>query len=149
MGKRPPVNIYPKEQRKVKFTYSKTIQFWINRSMHALLATASLIIWYDILWWLFLSWYSGVDTFLYTASFSHKMSVDLSIGTPNILSLYRNAAISSTQFFTAVNSDPNVNVSTPFCLLLCHIIGDLLQNISIHIMDILVVLSPAWLASAK
>ena len=57
------------------------------------------------------------------------MSVDLSMGTPNILSLYRNAAISSTEFFIAVNSDPNVDVSTPFFLLLCHITGALLQNI--------------------
>ena len=36
-----------------------------------------------------------VDAFLYTASLSHKMSVDPSMGTQNILSLYCNAAISS------------------------------------------------------
>ena len=77
------------------------------------------------------------------------MSVDPSMGTPNILSFYRNAAISSTGFFVAVNSDPNVDVYTPFCLFLCHIIGALLQNISIPVMDIILVFSPAWLASTK
>ena len=71
------------------------------------------------------------------------------MGTPNILSFYRNAAISSAEFFVAVNYEPIIDVSTPFCLLLCHIIGALLQNKSIPIMDILVVLYPAWLASTK
>ena len=55
-----------------------------------------------------------MDVFLYTASLSQKMSVDTSMGTPNILSLYCNAAINSTEFFVAVNSDPNVDVSTTF-----------------------------------
>ena len=77
------------------------------------------------------------------------MSVDPSMGTPNILSFYRNAAISSTEFFIAVNSDPNIDVSTPFYLFVFHIIGDILQNISIPVMDLPVVLSPAWLASTK
>ena len=90
-----------------------------------------------------------MDELLYTASLSQKISVDLSMGTPNIFSLYRNAAISSTEFFIAVKSDPNVDVSTPFCLLMCHIIWGLLQNISISVMYILVVLSPTWLASTK
>ena len=70
-------------------------------------------------------------------------------GPPNIISLYRNTVFRSTEFFIAVNYDPNVDVSTPFFLFLCHIIGSLLQNISIPVMDLLVVLSPAWLASKK
>ena len=117
--------------------------------LHAPLATASLLMWYDILCCFLLSWDSGVYAFLYTDLLSQKMSIDLSMGTPNILSLYRNAAISSTEFFIAVRSDPNINVSTQFCLLLCHIIGALLQNISFPVMDLLVVLSHAWLASTK
>ena len=90
-----------------------------------------------------------MDEFLYTASLLQKMLVDPSMGTLNILSLYFNVATSSTEFFIAVKSEPNVDVSTLFFLLLCHIIGTLLQNISIPIMDLLVVLSPEWLASTK
>ena len=71
------------------------------------------------------------------------------MGTPNILSLYRNAAIISTEFFIELKSDQNVDISTPFYLLLCHIIGAMLQNISLLVMDLLVVFSPAWLASTK
>ena len=64
------------------------------------------------------------------------------MGTPNIFSLHCNAAIRSIEFFLAVKSDPNVDVYTPFCLLLCHIIGALLQNISIPVLDYLVVFPP-------
>ena len=71
------------------------------------------------------------------------------MGTPRILSLYGNVAISSTELFIEVKSDLNVDVSTPFCVLLCHIFGALLQNISIPVMDLQVVLSPAWLASTE
>ena len=71
------------------------------------------------------------------------------MGTPNILSLYCKATIISTEFFISVNSDPNVDVPTTFCLFLCHITGALLQNIIIPVMDLLVVLSPAWLAYTK
>ena len=78
-----------------------------------------------------------------------EMSVDPSMGTPNILSLYCNAAIRSTEFFIAVNSDPNVYVSTPFFLLLFHIIGYRLQSISIPVVYIIVAFTPAWLASTK
>ena len=70
------------------------------------------------------------------------MSVGPSIGTPNILHLYLNDAISSTAFFVAVNSDPNVDVSTQFCLLLCHIMGALFTNMRIRVINLLVVLSP-------
>ena len=97
--------------------------------LHAPLASTSLLMWYYILWFFFLILDLGVDAFLYTASLSQKMSVYLSMGTPNILSLYPNAAISSTEFFVAVNSDPNVDVSTPFPPLLWHVIGYMLYNI--------------------
>ena len=90
-----------------------------------------------------------MDAFLYTYPLSHKISVDPSMGTPNILSLYHNVAIRSIELFIAVKSDPNVNVFTPFFHLLCHIIGDPLQNICIPVMDLIVVLSPTWLASTK
>ena len=90
-----------------------------------------------------------MDAFLYIYSLSHKISVDPSMGTPNILSLYRNVAIRSIELFIAVKSDPNVNVFTPFFHLMCHVIGDSLQNICIPVMDILLVLSPSWLSSTK
>ena len=48
-----------------------------------------------------------------------------------------------------MNSDTNVDVSIKFCILLCHIIGGLLQNISIPVMDILVVFSPVSIVSKK
>ena len=117
--------------------------------LNAPLATSLLLMWYDVLWCFFLSWDPGVDFFLYNASLSQKILVDLSMGTPNTLSLYRNANIRSTEFFISVNSDPNFDVSTPFCLLLCQIIRDLLQNISILVMGLLVVLFSSWLASTK
>ena len=68
------------------------------------------------------------------------MLVGPSIGTPNILNLYLNAVISSTAFFMAVNYDPNVDVSTQFCLLLYHIMGALFTNMRIPVIDLLVVL---------
>ena len=71
------------------------------------------------------------------------------MGNPNILSFYHNTAIRSTEFFIAVNSDQNVDVSTPFCLLICHIIGALFQNKSNPIIYLLVVLYPAWSLSTK
>ena len=80
---------------------------------------------------------------------SQKISVDLSMGTPNILSLYCNAAIISSEFFIAVNSDPNIDFSTPIYFLMCHIIWDLSQNIIIPVIDLLVVLYPVWLKSTK
>ena len=61
---------------------------------------------------------------------------------PNILNLYRSAAISSNALFNAVNSDPKVDVSTPFCRLLCHIIGARLQNMRILVIYCLVVCLP-------
>ena len=53
--------------------------------------------------------------------------------TPNILNLYRSVAVSSTAFFNALSSDPKVDVSTPFCRLLCHIICAQLQNMRIPV----------------
>ena len=75
------------------------------------LATASLLMWYAMLWFFLLSCDSGVNAFLYNASLLQNMSVDPSIGTPNVLVFYLKAAINSTAFFMAVNSDPKVNVS--------------------------------------
>ena len=60
--------------------------------------------------------------------FSYKMFVGMLIGTPNINSFYKSAYIISTSFFVAVNSDPNVDAFTEFCLLINQIIGAMLQN---------------------
>jgi len=49
------------------------------------------------------------------------------IGTPNIRSLYLRASIISTQICMAINSDPNVEVSTVFWALLYQIIGGGIQ----------------------
>ena len=86
---------------------------------------------------------------LYTASLSQNISVDPSIGTPNIINLSLIAVTSSTTFFNAVNSDSKVDDSTEFYLLLNQIIGARLKNISIPVCESLVTLSAAWLASTK
>jgi hypothetical protein len=78
---------------------------------------------------------------LHTALLSHNTFVGPSIGTPNIHNSYRKASIISTAFFVAVNSNPKVDASTEFCLLLNHIVGTLLQNKRIPVCDRLV--SPA------
>jgi hypothetical protein len=87
--------------------------------------------------------------FLHTASLSQNTLVGPSIGTPNILNLYRNASIISVAFFNAVDSDPNVEASTKFWRLLCQMIGALLQNNNIPVCDLLFSVSPAWFASTK
>ena len=106
-------------------------------------ATASRHLWYATLWCFLRSTDSGVDEFLYTASLSQNISIGPLIGTPNILSLYLSAVTSSTVFFNAVNSDPKVDDSTEFCLLLNQSIGDRLQNISIKVCERLVNVSAA------
>ena len=112
-------------------------------------ATASRHLWYATLWCFLRSTDSGVDEFLYTASLSQNISVGPSIGTPNILNLYLSAVTSSTAFFNAVNSEPKVDVSTEFCLLLNQSIGARLQNISIPVYKRLVIFSAEWMASTK
>jgi hypothetical protein len=68
------------------------------------------------------------------------MFVGPSKGTPNIRSLYRNILTSSTAFFIAWKTEPKVLVSTVFCFSLNHMIGALLQNISLPVCNLLVAL---------
>ena len=44
----------------------------------------------------------------------------------------------STEFFTAVKSDTNIDASNKFCLLINQMIGALLQNNNIPVQDCLV-----------
>jgi hypothetical protein len=48
-------------------------------------------------------------------------------------SLQRMASVISTAFFIAVNSEPKVEASTEFCLLLNQTVGALLQNNSVPV----------------
>jgi hypothetical protein len=86
---------------------------------------------------------SGLVVFEQTAPLSPDIFVGPSTGTPNMHNLYRSASIISTAFFIVVNSDPNVDASTEFCLLLNQMIGALLQNNRIPVCDRLVSVSPA------
>ena len=52
---------------------------------------------------------------------------------PTHAQLAANASIIFTGLFIAVNSDPNVDASTEFCILLNHIIDALLQNNSMPV----------------
>ena len=106
-------------------------------------ATASRHLWYATLWCFLRSTNSGVDEFLYTALLSQNISVGLSTGTPNILNFYLSAVTSSTAFFNTVKSEPKVDDSTEFCLLLNQSIGAWLQNISIPVCE------PQYSGSAK
>ena len=92
---------------------------------------------------------SGCDAFLKTALLLQKTFVGPSKGTPNILSLYRNDSICSTAVFMAMNSLPNVLVSTMICLLLYQMIGARFKNMSIPVCDLCVTLSPVWSESTK
>ena len=71
------------------------------------------------------------------------------IGTPNIHNLYRRFSIVSTALFIAVNSYPNVDAYTKFCLFLNQMIGALLQKDNMPVWDRLVSVFPAWSASIK
>jgi hypothetical protein len=66
---------------------------------------------------------SGRVAFWTTASLSQNTIVELSIGTPNIRSLYHRPSISSTAVFKAINSEPKVDDSTMFCRFEYHRIG--------------------------
>ena len=112
-------------------------------------ATASRHLWYAALWCFLHSTDSSVDELLYTVLLSQNISVGQSIGTLNILNLYLSAVTSSTAFFNAMNSEPRVDDSTEFCLLLNQIIGARSQKISIPVFQRHVTLSVAWLASTK
>ena len=71
------------------------------------------------------------------------------MGIPNIHSLYRRASTNLTTFFNAVNSLPNVLVSTVFFRLLNAMIRYLLTKTSTPVCDLRVTLLPVWLASTK
>ena len=92
---------------------------------------------------------SGCHAFLKTASLSQKTFVGPSKGTPNILILYRSDFICSTTVFIAMNSLPNMLLSTMFCLLLYQMMCARLKNMSIPVCDLRVTLSPFWSESTK
>ena len=71
------------------------------------------------------------------------------IGIPNIRSLYRRDIIRSEAILSATNSEPNVELSTVFCLLECQTIGAELIYSNMPVCDLLVILLPAWSESTK
>ena len=66
-----------------------------------------------------------------------------SIGTLIILSLYHSPSIISIAILIAINSDPNVDDSTVFCLFEYHNIGALFTKISTPVCNLLVTQHPA------
>jgi hypothetical protein len=58
-----------------------------------------------------------------------------SAGSPNMRNLWRMASIILIASFVAVNSDPKVDASTEFCLLLNQMVGTLLQNNKMPVLD--------------
>ena len=112
-------------------------------------ATASLNLWYAMLWCFFHNTESGVYVFLNTALFSQKMSVGTLSGTPNMRRLYCNAVTNSTTSLSTVKLDPKVNILTKFCFLLSHITGSWLQNINMTVCDCLVTFYDARSSSSN
>lgn len=92
---------------------------------------------------------AGSLVFLYTASTSQKIFAGPAIGIPNIRSLYLNDTTCSQTVYNAINSLANVLHSTLFCLLLYHQIGTMFRKMRILVFDLLVIILPAWSASAK
>ena len=108
----------------------------VMRQMRA--ATASLHLWYGMLWCLLRNTESGVGVFFNPSSLSYNMPVGPSSGTPNMRRFYHNTITNLTAILIAVNLDPEVNVSTEFCFLLSHITGAWLQNINMPVCDHLI-----------
>ena len=78
---------------------------------------------------------------------SQKMSAAPSMGTPNIRNLYCSDSIISVAIRNAINSDPKLEDSTVFCLLLNQTTGVLLRYISMPVCDLRVMRLQAWSAS--
>ena len=91
-------------------------------------AIASLTLSYAIEQSFFLILHSGTLLLLTTDSLSQNTLAGPAMGTPNILSLYRRDSVSSVAIQSAMNSEPNVDVSTVFCHLEYHTMGVILQN---------------------
>ena len=86
----------------------------------------SRILWYEIALWFLDNVGCGLRAILVTASLSQNTSAGPSISVLDDLILWRSAWIFSTEIRSATSSLPNIDVSPVFCLLLNHIIGDLL-----------------------
>ena len=77
-------------------------------------AIDSLTLWYAIALCFFLSGDVGIVALMTTELLSQKTLVGPSMGMPNILNVYLNASIISTQILIAINSEPKVDDSTVF-----------------------------------
>ena len=96
-------------------------------------AKESLHLWNAIDTCFFLRVVSGFMDDLTTDSLSQKTLVGPSSDTPIILNLYLKEIINSVPVQRAMYSDPNVEVSTVFCLFEYQMIGSILQNIRIPV----------------
>lgn len=97
----------------------------------------------DGIMFLFFRVEAGKDAFVTTDELPQKVFTGPSKGTPNIRSLYRKPSSNSTAIRIAVNSDPNVEVSTVFCALEYHKMGERFRKMRIPVCDRHVNLFPA------
>src|SRR5687767_509607 len=110
-------------------------------------AIASLTLWYAMALCFFFNIDEG-NVVLMTMLILSPINNDVSSsGTPNILSLYLASMTNSTATLAATNSEPYVDVSTVFCLLVYQISGVLFTHRRIPVTDLHVTLSLAWSAS--
>ena len=79
-----------------------------------------------------------------TDIFSPEINDSPKFGTPIMRSLYRNPRSFSIPIFITTNSAPNTEVTIVAYLLDNKAIGALFRKIMYAVMDILVILSPAW-----
>ena len=110
-------------------------------------ATASRIRWYAIALCFFFNVDDGRETLRTTLLLSHSIVVGPTIGTPNILNLYRMSIIASVATLPAANSAPCVEDSTVGCRLLIHLIGVEFRKMTTPVVDRRVIKSVAWSAS--
>ena len=107
-------------------------------------ATCHLVEWYAMELCFLFKVVFKTEEFWTTLKLSHKTFVGESIGTPNIRNLNRKAVICSMQTHIAINLLEKVLASTVFCLLLNHIMGALLKNITNLVWPLQVTLLAAW-----
>ena len=91
---------------------------------------------------------SGIVVFLNTASLSQNAFIGPSMGIPNMHNLLHTASMCSTAILMAINSLPNVLVSTVFCRLLYQTIGAQFKNMRIPVCDLRVTVFDAWSTSS-
>src|SRR5688572_5811271 len=99
-------------------------------------AIASLTLWYAMALCLFFNMEEGKVVLITTLMLSPTSNEVSSKGTPNTLSLYLASSTNFTATLAATYSEPKVEVSTVFCLLVYQIKGVLFTHIRIPVTDL-------------